>query len=236
MATASNTPYNDCQLVNLGLRLIKNMSDFEQGLQHWYDCPQADQTWMNFKIHFEDAYASLLCLRGPSMRNTAFQQQANAISRQVLSEIQRENSTLADSISKATEDKLVNAFALLQTADNENQENIPPLPSANSLSSDPVALEMLKLLKDIRTDMKKSRTTTTPLKTIKRKNESDQDETKKRKKPRRRLDVSKYCWTHGACNHHSKDCKFKAPGHKDGATFCNMMGGCKDFCQVCNDE
>ena len=34
-----------------------------------------------------------------------------------------------------------------------------------------------------------------------------------------------YCWTHGACHHPSHVCINKAPGHQDGATFMNQMGG-----------
>ena len=41
----------------------------------------------------------------------------------------------------------------------------------------------------------------------------------KRCKRKRGLNVSEYCWTHGAWNHHSKDCKFKSEGHKDNAAF-----------------
>ena len=35
----------------------------------------------------------------------------------------------------------------------------------------------------------------------------------------------RYCHTHGACNHDSPDCRSKAEGHKDEATFQNQMGG-----------
>ena len=40
-----------------------------------------------------------------------------------------------------------------------------------------------------------------------------------------RVGHSKYCWTHGLCNHISKDCKNKKEGHKDEATFTNRMNG-----------
>ena len=35
----------------------------------------------------------------------------------------------------------------------------------------------------------------------------------------------KYCWSHGACNHMSKDCNTPKPGHKAQATKENKMGG-----------
>ena len=37
--------------------------------------------------------------------------------------------------------------------------------------------------------------------------------------------TSKYCWTHGGCNHTSADCRTKATGHQDSATWRNRMGG-----------
>ena len=48
---------------------------------------------------------------------------------------------------------------------------------------------------------------------------------------RHRRTVSKYCWTHGACAHDGKECKNKSPGHHDGATFANKMGGSTTFCK-----
>ena len=48
--------------------------------------------------------------------------------------------------------------------------------------------------------------------------------------PFSRTDTSKYCWTHGCCNHNSNECSRKAEGHKNEATKSNMMGGSKAFC------
>ena len=39
-----------------------------------------------------------------------------------------------------------------------------------------------------------------------------------------------YCWTHGSCAHTSKECNHKADGHKDDATFSNMLGGASSDC------
>ena len=41
-----------------------------------------------------------------------------------------------------------------------------------------------------------------------------------------------YCWTHGAGNHASKDCRNKKEGHKDNATFDNRMNGSKSYCKL----
>ena len=51
-----------------------------------------------------------------------------------------------------------------------------------------------------------------------------------------RADTTKYCHTHGACNHSSTECNRKAAGHKDTATRANRMGGSNAFCQDTTDE
>jgi len=37
--------------------------------------------------------------------------------------------------------------------------------------------------------------------------------------------TSKYCWTHGGCNHTSSECRTKSIGHQDSATLRNRKGG-----------
>ena len=36
----------------------------------------------------------------------------------------------------------------------------------------------------------------------------------------------RYCWTHGACDHWGRNCRNKANGHIDEATFNDYRGGC----------
>ena len=46
-----------------------------------------------------------------------------------------------------------------------------------------------------------------------------------------RTDTSKYCWSHGACNHGSAQCKKPKEGHQWSATFKNKMGGSTYYCK-----
>lgn len=41
--------------------------------------------------------------------------------------------------------------------------------------------------------------------------------------------VSMYCWTHGPCNHLSKECKTPQPGHRVEATTVKKLGGAEVF-------
>ena len=47
---------------------------------------------------------------------------------------------------------------------------------------------------------------------------------------RRRKNILKYCWTHGAYAHDSRSCRNKKQGHVDTATFHNKRGGSVKFC------
>ena len=51
-----------------------------------------------------------------------------------------------------------------------------------------------------------------------------------------RSNINLYCWTHGACNHGSKDCKNPRDGHKAEATFENRMNGSSYFCRRSEDQ
>ena len=46
-----------------------------------------------------------------------------------------------------------------------------------------------------------------------------------------RKNTSKYCWSHGACSHESKNCNQKKDGHQDDATFTNKKGGSTYYCK-----
>ena len=47
----------------------------------------------------------------------------------------------------------------------------------------------------------------------------------------KRTNVSKYCWTHGACAHDNMKCCNKKVDHIDHATFDNKCDGSTFYCQ-----
>ena len=106
-----------------------------------------------------------------------------------------------------------------------NNNNKPVIPQVNAATV-PLdnILELAKLVKDLQQEVKSLRTqgpkvqSNTPVSTSK-------DINPKSDKPWRR-----YCHTHGCCNHWGRQCKDKAPGHKDEATFRNRMGGSNFNC------
>ena len=103
------TIFSDTQIVNLAVQLIKNMCDFEKWLIGWYAKLSNEHTWLNFQSHFEHAHHTLRKVRGTSMKNTTFQQQANCVTECLLTEICHDNQSIRDKI-KATEAKIFGVF------------------------------------------------------------------------------------------------------------------------------
>lgn len=87
LATAAQHPCTNRQIVDLGVHLLKNATDFEKGSIDWFALPISNQTWSQVKIHFDNACATLKNACGPTMQNTTFQQHANTVTRNALSEI-----------------------------------------------------------------------------------------------------------------------------------------------------
>ena len=219
IATASGTPFSENQKINIGIQCIKNFNDFEKGLSDWFDLPAAGKTWTAFKTHFESARESLRRLRGVTMKNTAFSQQANAITSRILTEIRNDNELMLNEV-RSTGTNIMKAMQMYQDCDDANidKENTENVNSVSNLNLE----GLVKAIQSLQNDMKTLQSS--------KKNSSNNQTKKKRRKPR--LDTSKYCWSCGAWNHLGIDCKNKKPGHKDEATFKNRMSGSTECVQI----
>ena len=143
LGTAAGNPYSDMQQVQLGLRIIKNSNDFENGIEQWYERPVVEHTWDNFKTHFEEAREKLKKIRGSDMRNSAFQH-ANFVANEVRADIAR------------THDSIMQALAG-QTNETEEEPEPELAEQANATMQDATQLAILQLLKQIQADMKQSK-------------------------------------------------------------------------------
>ena len=97
--------------------------------------------------------------------------------------------------------------------------------TANSLTANNIQLEILKLLRDIKADLRNEKEDKQPtrLRPVQHRKTPDNN-------TRPRNLVTKYFWTHGACDHEGKDCTRRAPGHRGEATKKNKLGGSKAYC------
>ena len=221
LATQAGIPYTDSQILEKGLTKIRATRDFEYALTLWEDKPEEQKTWANLKTHFHEAQLQLKKIRGPTMQQAGFHH-ANAIAGELGSQLQTH---LEDNNSKLLS-VLQQIPGLVETSSSSEESLEEHQQAANSIATNNVQLEILKLLREIRLDLKqdKKEEPTRPVRP--RRNRKAPDD--KTFPPR--SDTSKYCWTHGACNHDGNSCERRAPGHKVDATKENKMEGSKAYC------
>ena len=135
------------------------MCNLEKGLTTWYNLPLADQTWIRFKTHFNTAQNSLRRVRGPTMQSGILSQQANILSTKIMSEIQHERTEYLNAVS-ASEAQKLHALDSSTPPIMEEPSTIttPTQQSLNATTLDTVVLEVLKLLKEIKDDMRQTKT------------------------------------------------------------------------------
>ena len=261
VACAALNPYTDTQMVNIALRLIKNLNDFEKGLTSWFERPVQEHTLLNLKTHFEREYQALRRVRGNTMRNTAYFQQANNMATMMKS-MKEERELILNEV-KDSEYKILRAMEMSERTHtseidqkDDDDTQIHSNQSINATSSDTIQLEILKLLKEMRDDNNESK------KRNKRNSGKENNSNKNNGRNSRSnnngnrnrnqrnnnsnsnnnngssgfvRDVSHYCYTHGACSHDSKDCFKQGNNHNDNATFANKMGGSTSYCNNNNE-
>ena len=209
------------------------MNNFKKGLSEWYDKAVGDQTWINFKTHFCLAQEKLRQIRGPTMRSGVLTQQANILSTKTMHEIKSERKQHLDTV-YASKERLMKAFAVItpnSLSETVLPQSQPSAPSTNATTNDNVMLEVLQLLKELKNDNSRKQKNSGQQNSDNQKKQGYQDQNTSNKQTR--FNISKYCYSHGACSHSSDNCKAKKQGHKDTVTFNKKMGGSTDFCQVC---
>ena len=224
LATQAGIPYTDGQILEKGLTMIRSTRDFEYALTQWENKPQQDKTWANFKTHFHEAQLQLKKIRGPTMQQAGYHH-ANALAQELSNQLQQQFTQRDEQLLS-----VIQALpGLTPASSSSDSEDTPSIHAANSVSTDATQLEILRLLKELKTEIKRSNDQ------AKRMPSSDrQPKGPYPKTPddctRKRWVKKHYCWTHGLTNHTSDKCFFKAEGHQDAATMDNKMGGSKAYC------
>ena len=210
LAAASATPKTIPQLIQLGINIIQATGEFQSDLKDWYRRAETDKTWDNFKTDFTTAHAALMTVRNPNTENSSFHH-ANAIT-----DLGREVARLRTDVQDS-----VNVLTSLMAPPTHTPASAPQQnESANGISSPYELNQILAALQSITNRITTLETTGT----------NNSNTSQRPGVPRRRRNVSNYCWSHGACAHTSAECQNKRTGHQDAATFNNKMGGSTSYC------
>ena len=212
LAQIAKIPYTESQIVDFGIHLIKNTRDFETALGEWNRKTSEDKTWKIFKSHFQAAQQALKDIRGPTMHQSGFHH-ANHLASEIREEI------------RGSHMQMLALAKVAHISEEEEEEPFEPhhqvANNANMMLQHKTAEILQSLQKDLQllTQQLKDKGTTPRIF-----NKTSDNPTFKRD------NTSKYCWTHGACNHASNECSRKAPGHNVDATKTIKLGGSKAFC------
>ena len=197
-ASAGNAPFTPVQVVNTAFNVIFRTGLFNDDCKVWKRKPDADRTWVQFKIDFSIAHQELV--ESTQTAQTAGYQGNNADSGHLNAE--REQDT-------------IEAISNLANATLADRESIAALTQTISRLTVEIAESNAKLVRALaaNNELTKKLANTSRVRTPR-----DPDLPPP--------SYTHYCYTHGPKSSHSSgDCIKPCPGHKTGATDTNRMGG-----------
>ena len=207
LSTAARADLTEQQLINIAYVIINNTGKYQPYIREWSRLQPDQKTWANFKTQFRQAHQELKEAGDLQLRDTQFNS-ANLV-QDVIEGVQSALNP-PDATSEATNE------VIHHMANSAAQQQMMP-----QLMSQMVELlqQMSTMQKTIQEQQNSGNTSMT----------SSHSSSSRRRK---RINISFYCWTHGACAHPSPECKNKRPGHQDAATFENKMGGSTAYCTI----
>ena len=212
IAEIATAPLTVVQKINMAYIHFQKTNIYKTALNKWDEKAPADKTWDNFKDHLRAAHKALRRTGALTLNDTLNRDQVmNMVSEGVFQALQ--SFTPPDTTSESSPSTV------------PSHDDVPPLTnldatsqSANSTTSDLTLQTLQQQMELMRTMMQQMQSM-----------QSSNYDSRRNNRPNRRFNTNpnqtKYCWTHGLCSHHSRDCRTKADGHQDGATKDNRMGG-----------
>ena len=231
-AVEAELPYTEPQLLEFGLTIIRNTRDFEKAIGEWNST--ANKTWTLFKTHYRDAQVELKEIRAPTTQHAGYHH-ANMLASQMRAELSNQQAEMLAVMQSMVPPDEAPAQEENEQANDSGTNAVPTQQMANAVIADNVQLQMLRILQS----MQESQQNSTGNNGGGEQNGGGRVRVNRRtpdSETFNRRDTTKYCQTHGACNHTSSECNRKAPGHKNMATIPNRMGGSNAFCDHSANE
>ena len=214
------------QIIDMAYVIIERSKVFKKDLRDWNKKSEADKTWNNFKIHFREAQQEL--------RNSG----------DLTVEQAMEKSDLVNAVTES----INNIMLEHKQNDNTEKENIESLNAIISKQKDELKQQMDDFkahINDLKLQQQPKAQPFAPWNMNQYHNMQPYGPTpfhptfmspfqhpynnnnnfNNRRFTNNRNKNGRYCWTHGACDHWGRNCRNKANGHRDDASFQNLMGG-----------
>jgi hypothetical protein len=210
-------PMSSTQAVSLAYVVFSKNPILLQDLRAWNRRSAEHRTWENMKVHLREAQKDLSSLPTaaqlyPQANLTLF----SGVGTNMPPAYDHQTPNLTDA-SFFSASSTVSPATLSDMVNNVQQREADLLERENKMMTQ--FQEMLTLLKSA------NNVQSAPPPTNQNHNNKTKKNAGKSQNQRR-----KYCWTHGSCAHNGKECNRKAEGHKDDASFSNMLGGSSSGC------
>lgn len=240
----AHVPMTPAQAVSIGYIILWKTGVLKDSLKIWNQLPAPDKTWIRFKTEFRNAVKEWKQLRGPTVQDSMYQQNANLIC-----DIKNElKSVIVEEITKHTA--------------NIASYNVPPVPPQSfhdpyanfspSYSSDPTihhqmdqmanaiseykeivpslmhqVKQLQHVIKQLKQDARFSFSPPTNISSDASTASTSATSTSSSSNGKYVFQppFNLYCHTHGLCAHNGYNCKEPAAGHKKEATYFNRMNG-----------
>ena len=233
MSEAANAPFTERQCVNLAYNIINRTGRFEYDLHAWLQRPPLQQTWINFKQHFTDAHKQLKKIGALKIRNTMEFQQANIVQQMVLAAVEDAITTAPTSTAPMDIPSAPSTMCTPVPSSTNTDVSTITDPTRDSVSYHTANASIMETNKQMMQQMQEMMKMMQMQMQQGQQNNSRQNGNgynRQRNDNRGNSNNNRtrewaYCWTHGFCSHSSRNCSYKAQGHKDKATLTDNMGG-----------
>ena len=186
----------------MGYLLIQQAQVYSTALNKWNQRDIDDQTWEEFKSHFREAQKALCRTGVLTIKDTLNHTEIINLVQQGVQQALDQQQQLSTPPSLMAPAPATCLPALEETSEPSSTLSVNSIASDLTMQTLQQNMEMMKKMMDM------------------------MNTNNKPKKSRRRNPyLTKYCHTHGLCNHNSPDCHTPAEGHKNEATLQNRLGG-----------
>jgi hypothetical protein len=201
MADAAGAAETATQLINIGLIIITRSTIFASDIRKWHDKPGGDKDWPNFKEHFKTAQRAI--------------KQSQPTATIDLLGYHEQAAAATEAADQIAEQQMQQQLDNMANAAQQNQTMIDQIKSLTATISNLQTNQQKSGGGGGRGGSGRGRGGNSSVRTQGKSNE--------RAPPA-------YCWTHGNCAHKSAECKTKATGHINKATYADMQGGSTNRC------
>ena len=252
LAEHGKAPFTSFQIINFAYNIVNKTHKFKSDIKMWNLRPANQKTWLNFKLQFRQAQKELR--ETDDLRLDEHFQHANLVQDIVLglSEV------LGNTDKSTMTETMVPNYSPPYVAPPQFDQfgtYIPPLPATctgiPTLQANAVATPQQPDYQAILQQLAQMQTAIGQIvgqqgqKNNQQVNYQNQNAWQRggrntgrdgrnvrggRGVRGQRRNISKYCWTHGACAHSSSDCRDRADGHVETASFANKNNGSTRDC------